>query len=75
MYENKVCYRNDSKKLYGRILGTWNAVSSTKAVCKKQTEEFWNRTYPTEPYELNPSTQLVEGVGETILGSPKKQRI
>ncbi|KAJ6405046.1 hypothetical protein OIU84_013094 [Salix udensis] len=52
--------RNDCKKLYGRILGTWNAVSSTKAVCKKQTEEFWNRTYPTEPYELNPSTRVLE---------------
>jgi len=66
-----VCYRNDCKELYGSILGTWNVVSSTQAVCKKQTEEFWNRTYPTEPYELNPSTQLVEGVGEAILGAQK----
>jgi hypothetical protein len=66
-----VCYRNDCKELYGRILGTWNVVSSTQAVCKKQTEEFWNRTYPTEQYELNPSTQLVEGVGEAILGAQK----
>ncbi|KAF9687415.1 hypothetical protein SADUNF_Sadunf02G0091100 [Salix dunnii] len=49
----------------------WHCHMLNSAVCKKQTEEFWNRTYPTEPYELNPSTQLVEGVGETILGAQK----
>ncbi|CAK7347306.1 unnamed protein product [Dovyalis caffra] len=67
----RAIHRNDCKELYGRILGTRNVVSSTQAVCKKQTEEFWNRIYPNEPYELNPSTQLVEGIGEHILVAQK----
>ncbi|EOY15544.1 Uncharacterized protein TCM_034563 [Theobroma cacao] len=59
---NPGCYKADCKELYGRILDNQNVISSTRAICRKQTEEIWKRMYPDEPYELNTITHFLENV-------------
>ncbi|KAK6277701.1 hypothetical protein POUND7_018024 [Theobroma cacao] len=56
------CYKADCKELYGRILDNQNVISSTRGICRKQTEEIWKRMYPDEPYELNTITHFLENV-------------
>ena len=58
----QVRYKTDCEELYGRVLDNQNVVSSTRATCRKQTEEIWKRMYPDEPYELNMSTHFPEHV-------------
>ncbi|XP_074308105.1 glycine-rich domain-containing protein 2-like isoform X2 [Silene latifolia] len=50
---NPVRYKLDCQKLYGRILGNHNVISSVQATSKSLTEEIWNKMYPEEPYELD----------------------
>ncbi|WRX29981.1 Glycine-rich domain-containing protein-like - like 3 [Theobroma cacao] len=59
---NPGCYKADCKELYGRILDNQNVISSTRAICRKQTEEIWKRMYPDEPYVLNTITHFLENV-------------
>jgi hypothetical protein len=69
-----VRYKNDCEELYGRILDNWNVASSTQGTCKKQTEEIWNRMYPTEPYEISLTREMTQNFGETILRASKSTK-
>jgi len=48
----QVRYKSDCEKLYGRILGNHNVVSSVQENAKRRTEDIWSTMYPEEPYEL-----------------------
>ncbi|KAL2903900.1 Glycine-rich domain-containing protein 1, partial [Bienertia sinuspersici] len=45
-------YKTDCEKLYGRVLGNHNIISSTQGTSMSKTKEIWNIMYPEEPYEL-----------------------
>lgn len=49
----QIRYKSDCEELYGKILDSSNVVSSIKEVCKRQTEDIWNRLYPNELYEFD----------------------
>ena len=70
----QVRYKNDCQELYGRVLDNWNVASSIQGVCKKQTEEIWNRMYPSEPYEPIWRSQLTDNLGATILGASESTK-
>ncbi|KAB5524480.1 hypothetical protein DKX38_022229 [Salix brachista] len=57
-------YKSDCVELYGKILDYSDVVSSVKGVCKKQTEEIWNRFYPDERYDFD--LAFSEAVNEKI---------
>ncbi|XP_039020240.1 glycine-rich domain-containing protein 1-like isoform X2 [Hibiscus syriacus] len=63
---NPVQYEADCEELYGRILDNRNVISSITTTCRKQTEEIWDRIYPSEPYELNMSTHFSENVRNSV---------
>ncbi|KAL2938938.1 Glycine-rich domain-containing protein 2 [Bienertia sinuspersici] len=50
---NPVRYKSDCEKLFGRILGNHNIVSSVQGTPRSKTEEIWSTMYPEEPYELD----------------------
>ncbi|KAK9678359.1 hypothetical protein RND81_11G206500 [Saponaria officinalis] len=59
---NPIRYKFDCEKLYGRILGYHNVVSSIQASSKSKIEEIWNKMYPEEPYELDINRPFSEDV-------------
>ncbi|KAB5524427.1 hypothetical protein DKX38_022176 [Salix brachista] len=61
---NPLRYKSDCVELYGKILDYSDVVSSVKGVCKKQTEEIWNRFYPDERYDFD--LAFSEAVNEKI---------
>ncbi|KAL2926198.1 Glycine-rich domain-containing protein 2 [Bienertia sinuspersici] len=50
---NPVRYKSDCEKLFGKILGNHNIISSVQGTSRSKTEEIWNTMYPEEPYELD----------------------
>ncbi|KAL2904120.1 Glycine-rich domain-containing protein 2 [Bienertia sinuspersici] len=48
-----VRYKYDCEKLFGRVLGNHNIISSFHGTSKSKTEKIWNSMYPEEPYELD----------------------
>ncbi|KAL2939092.1 Glycine-rich domain-containing protein 1 [Bienertia sinuspersici] len=48
-----VRYKSDCEKLFGKILGNHNIISSVQGTSRSKTEEIWNTMYPEEPYELD----------------------
>ncbi|KAJ6868483.1 glycine-rich domain-containing protein 1-like isoform X1 [Populus alba x Populus x berolinensis] len=61
---NPLRYKSDCEELYGKILDYSDVVSSVNGVCKRQTEEIWNRFYPHERYDLD--LDFSEAVNEKI---------
>ncbi|XP_074310235.1 glycine-rich domain-containing protein 1-like isoform X2 [Silene latifolia] len=57
---NPIRYKIDCEKLFGRILGNHNIISSVEAPSTAATKGIWNKLYPEEPYELDLSTPFVE---------------
>ncbi|KAL2939093.1 Glycine-rich domain-containing protein 2 [Bienertia sinuspersici] len=48
---SQVRYKSDCEKLFGKILGNHNIISSVQGTSRSKTEEIWNTMYPEEPYE------------------------
>ncbi|KAL2936419.1 Glycine-rich domain-containing protein 1 [Bienertia sinuspersici] len=53
-------YKSDCEKLFGRVLGNHNIISSVQGTSKSKTKEIWNTMYPEEPYELDHDSHFLD---------------
>ncbi|KAL8231172.1 hypothetical protein R6Q57_000950 [Mikania cordata] len=63
---NPVRYKSDCEELYGMILDNRNVVSSVQKISKTETEELWNKLYPSEPYEFDTTRAFSIEFSESI---------
>ncbi|KAL9245912.1 hypothetical protein vseg_019509 [Gypsophila vaccaria] len=70
---NPIRYKLDCQKLYGRILGCHNVISSVQATSENAsaTVEIWNKMYPEEPYELDINRSFSK---EEVQNSPQDEK-
>lgn len=64
---NPVRYKSDCEVFYGRILDNHNVVSSIQGTSKRETEQIWNKLYPSVPYDFGSTSvsfEKVSGAGK-----------